>query len=206
MTDKTKPDDALILSFDVTTVFSMEMPIANPEGLEKEAVRKLAEDHVRGLLQGLGAYVQSMQRRSEDKPTEQLVITLTGTRLQHARQLWFSFDEPETPEDYYIGWSYDRRWNGWGSPLFEKAEADRMMLRFNAELQRKDATYDPVTETYFFPSFNDTEYPEEPPHPGYPKETLALPDGSTREVYAIGSGEWCWNVDYKDPTKGPVTP
>lgn len=74
-----------------------------------------------------------------------------------------------------------RSWNGWGMPLFEKAQALRI-----AEAT-EGLTYD-AEKDVFRMSYGDPEDAEEW------SRTEIFSEGRTVEVYGIGAGSWCWEA------------
>lgn len=74
-----------------------------------------------------------------------------------------------------------RSWNGWGMPLFEKAEALRI-----AEAT-EGLTYD-AERNVFRMSYGDPEDAEEW------SGTEIVSGGRTVEVFGIGAGSWCWEA------------
>lgn len=196
--------ESMILTCQVKTEFTIEVPIHN--GMSKAEAHASAVETVRSRLKEIGADVVSSWRQDRHpNSVEQLELRMAGARFPTYRKAWFSFDDAEKPEDYFVGWTNGERWNGWGMPYFEKAEAERVLAWHNARLEPADQPKAYLNgDRYFFPSIDDT--PGDPPHPGYDPQQISVETADAIDyfgTYAIGAGSWCWNVAYDDPTNGP---
>lgn len=118
------------------------------------------------------------------------------------------FDDEDAP--VFDGFTAGQTWNGWACPMFEKAEADRLIAYINAEAaffgRRADDdpnpnfTYDPDLDAYIE---HDVSYFEETKEHPFEFNGQKMPVGVTqvypgndfhgRRVYDIGAGSWCWN-------------
>ena len=90
-------------------------------------------------------------------------------------------DEPKA----YIGYTSGRLWNGWATPYFEKAEADKVMEEFNkcAEFPMQ---YDEVYDQFYI---LDPEVEELEKWEG---NDVPTPDG-IKHLYGIGAYAWIWD-------------
>jgi len=77
-----------------------------------------------------------------------------------------------------LAYSRGERWNGWATPVFEKAAADRLV-----ELGL--VVYAPGQDAYAEPA------DEETPAEVYAAQRITA-GGVERTVYPIGTGYWCW--------------
>lgn len=95
-----------------------------------------------------------------------------------------SIDASETFE----GYCGPIRWNGWATPCFEKAEMLRIVQSFNTP--DYPIRFDEATQAVIcYMQGEDDEDPEI-----YPKQSLEF-GGQTLEVWALGSGSWCWDFE-----------
>lgn len=90
-------------------------------------------------------------------------------------------DEPKA----YIGYTSGKLWNGWATPYFEKAEADRVMEEFNkcAEFPMQ---YDEVYDQFYnyVEGFEDYEFWKGIDYP----TTEGI-----KHLYGIGAYCWVWD-------------
>jgi hypothetical protein len=90
----------------------------------------------------------------------------------------------------YIGYTSGRLWNGWATPFFEKAEADKVAEGFN-ECAEFPMQYDEVYDQFYI---LDTETEE--------LEKWVGTDYSTTEgikhLYGIGAYSWVWDEEATD--------
>jgi hypothetical protein len=92
----------------------------------------------------------------------------------------------------YPCWSNGDRWNGWGSPYFERATAELIVQH---QAQHGDGV-NPLR-------WEGDNVVEGPSDPAYPDEfgvyePMTLPNGVM--VWGIGAGSWCWNSVTTVPT------
>lgn len=90
-------------------------------------------------------------------------------------------DEPKA----YIGFTEGRLWNGWATPYFEKAEADKVMEEFN-KCAEYPMQYDEVYDQFYI---LDTETEELEKWEGIEIQTAE----GFKHVYGIGAYSWVWD-------------
>lgn len=83
------------------------------------------------------------------------------------------------------GWTDGSDWNGWATPCFEFAEAQRLIQLHQAVNGPESAYYDPQSDTFGF-LLNGEDEPEL-----YRAGEIEA-DGQTVKVYPIGSYSWVW--------------
>lgn len=82
----------------------------------------------------------------------------------------------------FVGWSHGHMWNGWATPRFELAEAEKVVHALDPNSGRYNAAADSFVTTT---GDSDEEV--------WPGETIALPDGGMAKVYPVGAGSWIWD-------------
>lgn len=112
-------------------------------------------------------------RRFESVPNEE--------RTPIFRRVKFSL---EGLDGSFTGWTDGTDWNGWATPHFESAEAQRLIDTLGKDV----AEYDPATD-----AFTTRMEPSEPEN--WTAEIIHLPDGGAVKVYPIGAGSWIWEED-----------
>lgn len=85
----------------------------------------------------------------------------------------------------YIGYTTDRRWNGWATPHFELEEAKRVAEGFN-ETAEYPMQYDEVYDQFYI---LDTETTELETWKG---EDIITEEG-IKHLYGIGAYSWVWD-------------
>lgn len=85
-------------------------------------------------------------------------------------------------------WTTGERWNGWGTPYFERDELEVMLDWLKKEGWAKDWWWDGQKVCV---SDDDPE-PE-----CYPMETIDTPRGRLH-VWPVGAWAWTWSVDQDD--------
>lgn len=112
-----------------------------------------------------------------------------GKALPTVRKRAFSI------EDFgpFEGWTHGANWNGWACPYFDKQVADQIVERYNESslVPGFTAWYDAETDEYCFEMRADGS-PEGIDR--YSSSTINV-NGETLQVYAIGSGAWCWETE-----------
>jgi hypothetical protein len=87
-------------------------------------------------------------------------------------------------EVVFKGYSTGESWNGWAKPVFELAEAQRIVALINEEEPFR-GTYDEKTDIF---TIED--------HHGEPAEIIKGAEitagGKKIKTYAIGTGSWTW--------------
>lgn len=92
-------------------------------------------------------------------------------------------------EDVFKGWSNGTLWNGWGTPIFEFNEAQRLLatlVRAHEQMGTPiEAWYDDKEDSFCF-ILNDQDQPE-----CYPAVVIEV---NSKEVkgYPIGAYAWVW--------------
>lgn len=118
----------------------------------------------------------------------------------------FSWDSPEdAPETIFEGYHDPaNRWNGFATPAFEKAEADRIVAwqQANPNPDNETIAYDVERDAYVV---TNPSYPEDGPEyvEGFDVATYTTkdaPDG-TKRLYAIGSWSWTWMEVEAEPAR-----
>jgi len=99
----------------------------------------------------------------------------------------FDFQLTDTPGVYHIppfeAFTNGRTWNGWACPMFEKAEADRLVEVLRADpYWDGDHRYDPEQDAYVLGCGDGDE-----------EDIWPSSEFEGHHVYAIGAGSWCWN-------------
>jgi hypothetical protein len=94
----------------------------------------------------------------------------------------------------FEGFTAGRKWNGWATPYFTKAEADKIVKWWNGGLSAEDrrvnpAFYDAEAMSYVFPLFDSDEMPDEFYGNGHGVYGEQLPE----VLYPIGTGCWTWD-------------
>lgn len=113
------------------------------------------------------------------------MATTDDGKLVQARFAWDAPDDEAT----FVGWhDPEVRWNGFATPAFERAEADRLMGYVNAmALGRPEETafsYDAARDCYVERAWDHSELdPVE--YEGY--------DRDGRHLYGIGAWSWTWS-------------
>src|ERR1017187_9210852 len=77
---------------------------------------------------------------------------------------------------------YDEDWNGWATPRFEFAEAQRLI----GCLKEGKARFDSERDAFITISQDGEEK-------FWQGQSVCITDGSSIKVYPIGAGSWCWN-------------
>jgi hypothetical protein len=119
----------------------------------------------------------------------------TGGRIAPLVKGRFTWDASDS---IFEGWhNPSHRWNGWATPAFEKAEADRLMTWQMAQegTGQPDGlsaiTYDPVKDVYVIDYRN--QYPDEGDDALEEIEPFFADCGGQQlKLYAIGSYFWTW--------------
>jgi hypothetical protein len=90
--------------------------------------------------------------------------------------------EIEGIEGKFNGWSDGTHWNGWAMPMFEVAEAQRLISLLGEGVGKYEASSDSfITEM----EHGEAEI--------WQAEMIELPDGGRVKVYPIGAGSWIWD-------------
>ena len=87
-------------------------------------------------------------------------------------------------KEEFTGWCDGRHWNGWAMPRFEFPQAEKVVAAFDPKSGRYNAAADAFITM--------TADGEEETWTG---ETIALPDGGSVKVYAVGAGSWIWEEE-----------
>ena len=90
-------------------------------------------------------------------------------------------------EDGYEGYTFNRDWNGWEMPMFEKEVAMQLMNDVNNIGSSLRISYDEEQDTFFM---QDDEYEGE--DYGVKGHDILGEDGQNHHVYDIGAGSWVW--------------
>lgn len=91
----------------------------------------------------------------------------------------------------YIGYTSGRLWNGWATPFFEKAEADKVAEGFN-ECAEFPMQYDPIYDQFYI---LDTETDELEKWEGTDYTTTE----GIKHLYGIGAYCWVWDAEEIKP-------
>lgn len=83
----------------------------------------------------------------------------------------------------FEGWTDGTLWNGWATPRFEFAEAQKVVEALNQENQT--AWYNEAEDSFYFEQ-DDSNEPE-----SYPSLMIQTDEGQ-KKVYAIGAFAWTW--------------
>lgn len=83
----------------------------------------------------------------------------------------------------FEGWTDGTLWNGWATPRFELAEAQKLIEAFIQAGEK--AWYDEAQDAFCF----QVEGYDEPER--YPSSTIQTGEGELK-VYAIGAYGWTW--------------
>ncbi len=81
-------------------------------------------------------------------------------------------------EQVFNAWSFGEEWNNWAVPYFEKEEADKVVAVHNC-------LYNQAIDSY--------EYEQDGQVDTFESLTIKTEEGD-KKVYAIGSGEWIWDL------------
>lgn len=100
---------------------------------------------------------------------------------------YFCVDEGPVFQGYHVP---SKRWNGWATPMFELSVAKQIATHACTEDFRVIWEED---EKRFVVNSAD-HYEGEPPEE-YRQITVNV-DGKDMDLYALGSGSWCWD-DYE---------
>jgi hypothetical protein len=84
-------------------------------------------------------------------------------------------------KDHFSGWTNGEDWNGWATPHFELAEAERLI----AWLKNAKAGFDSERDAFV------TMLPDGEEEVWF-AQSVAITDGSRIKVYPIGADSWCW--------------
>lgn len=102
-----------------------------------------------------------------------------------ARKTTFGILEDEA----YEGFTYNRYWNGWEMPMFEKEVVMQIMKKTSEDFSDIQLTYDEVQDTFFYHCESDDEDVEPYGEKGH---DILDEDGNIHHVYDIGAGSWVW--------------
>lgn len=101
-----------------------------------------------------------------------------------ARQTKFYIDESETE---YVGYTFNRHWNGWECPMFTREVAEDVCEEF-CDGEYFGWRYDEAKDTFYIKDLSEDEYEEEK-YEGFDIQT----ENGTIHVYDIGSYAWIWS-------------
>lgn len=83
----------------------------------------------------------------------------------------------------YRGYTFNRHWNGWDMPMFEKSVTDKLLK--NSDIPY---TFDEKEDKYILLD-RDRSNPLDEEYQGF---DILTEQGESKHVYDIGSGSWTW--------------
>lgn len=113
-------------------------------------------------------------------------LTYKEVFFEVARKTKFAIEDCEI----YEGFTYNRYWNGWEMPMFEREIAEKI-LKDCEDLEYK---YDNETDTFTFKS----EYDDDDCIETEKGHDILADDGNIHHVYDIGAGSWIWSEDCEE--------
>jgi hypothetical protein len=99
------------------------------------------------------------------------------------------------PNEQFVGFTSGDNWNGFACPLFERAEAERVLRA--SESNGYTWSYDTQQDVFVVRSTADpNQYEPEI----FQAVALPLTDDAERKVYGIGAYSWIWS-ECEEPVK-----